>query len=510
MRMRWADPIAEVRLAELIWRTVKLRVSLLALFIASLLVVWLAVASGNPAAQKIDSDFCRQLFIETGTPQGDMLNEERVCASNSALAYIETRRRFDKLIPPETYDDETSTKQLDALKARQSRFTDYDARRREAYRIQLSLPYTASTVPVNALLLADASPFCVLLVVAIVLALGLQQRCYAQNLAVLLHEKNTTGERATISALTQFFAGNLSKLESDKRLYLVYKRPLALFPETMAVSLLLLALTLTSLKLLADYDPTVAHPTESILFSYYSLLFSLSSVLFVFLRRTQALYAGLIAERMGAPVGSALFFGCRKKWHQLAHYLRSSTVFSMRLGRAMVILLVPLGFGCLLLPWVQPWPLAGYQFLLHQRTMATGEPYSIVFYPIAPSLFLEIRFQLMIALLFFLICMLHAVLEPFLTGTVDRILRNVRAGLGFSVALLALNALFYLAVLEYESTTTNPWPMLDLMFPSTGLATLRTFPLLFENPAYGFWIFLCCSVLLMPLALLNTAREATD
>jgi hypothetical protein len=52
---------SEIRLAELIWRTVKLRLSLLVLAIVVLLVVWSSLLNGNQEAQKIDTKFCEYL-----------------------------------------------------------------------------------------------------------------------------------------------------------------------------------------------------------------------------------------------------------------------------------------------------------------------------------------------------------------------------------------------------------------------------------------------------------------
>jgi hypothetical protein len=54
-------PNSEIRLAELIWRTIKLRASLLVLALVVLLIVWSSLVNGNQEAHKIDVAFCGDL-----------------------------------------------------------------------------------------------------------------------------------------------------------------------------------------------------------------------------------------------------------------------------------------------------------------------------------------------------------------------------------------------------------------------------------------------------------------
>src|ERR1700741_1929749 len=84
---------SEERLAELIWRTVKLRVSLLVLTNLVLLVVWSSMANGKKQAQAVDLDFCQQL-----TAQENKVNPSRhasaaaLCAPHAARSFVESSR----------------------------------------------------------------------------------------------------------------------------------------------------------------------------------------------------------------------------------------------------------------------------------------------------------------------------------------------------------------------------------------------------------------------------------
>ena len=50
---------SSTRLAELIWRTVKLRVTILMVSLVALLVLWSALLTADQSAQQIDIRFCR-------------------------------------------------------------------------------------------------------------------------------------------------------------------------------------------------------------------------------------------------------------------------------------------------------------------------------------------------------------------------------------------------------------------------------------------------------------------
>jgi hypothetical protein len=83
------------RLGELIWRTIKIRISLLALGIIVLLVVWSSLLTGDQQALELDRTFCHQLSddakrdLPTGTPFWEL-----ACDTDSARVSTESSRYF--------------------------------------------------------------------------------------------------------------------------------------------------------------------------------------------------------------------------------------------------------------------------------------------------------------------------------------------------------------------------------------------------------------------------------
>ena len=57
----WLTLTDETRISELLWRTIKLRASLLALATVVSLIVWSAVLSGDQRANLVDAEYCQKL-----------------------------------------------------------------------------------------------------------------------------------------------------------------------------------------------------------------------------------------------------------------------------------------------------------------------------------------------------------------------------------------------------------------------------------------------------------------
>src|SRR5712692_5923530 len=92
------NPAAQERFAELIWRTVKLRVSLLVVCAVMLLVTWSGLTNGNVEATKLDIDFCHHLSDEASkalsTATGKNVEPFAFCTAGYARYYIEGGRAF--------------------------------------------------------------------------------------------------------------------------------------------------------------------------------------------------------------------------------------------------------------------------------------------------------------------------------------------------------------------------------------------------------------------------------
>jgi hypothetical protein len=84
------DNDSDVMLAELIWRTVKLRVSLLVLTNLVLPVVWSSMSDGKKQAAAVDVDFCKQLVAEQNKETPEIgLSDIDWCAASGARNYVE-------------------------------------------------------------------------------------------------------------------------------------------------------------------------------------------------------------------------------------------------------------------------------------------------------------------------------------------------------------------------------------------------------------------------------------
>ena len=270
---------SEIRLAELIWRTVKLRVSLLILTIVILLIVWAALSKGNEEAQQIDTKFCgylvdqqntvmKRLMEQSKTGSAILFSVQEECQATHSRTWIEITRNTDEELPWET-----SPPTLDFVKKaaneKKNAFQDYDIQRHAAYRlqIQLSAESSSSTVTVNALTVAKIVPFCVLIVLAIVTILGFQQPAYRRQLRFLLRNKQNDDLPRAI-AETQFLAPPLQPMTS------LAKRIFELSPMGLGIGTLLIASVFLLCGIISTFALTFAQLTNSIILSYPFALYA--------------------------------------------------------------------------------------------------------------------------------------------------------------------------------------------------------------------------------------------
>ncbi len=132
---------SEERLAELIWRTGKLRVCLLVLTILVLLVVWSAMASGKKQARSVDIDFCQQLIAEQNReiPSG-ALSAATWCTPEGSRNYVEGVRATNGilLMGGQALSENEATKQgaekiLNQYTERKKILEAYDSKRHDAF-----------------------------------------------------------------------------------------------------------------------------------------------------------------------------------------------------------------------------------------------------------------------------------------------------------------------------------------------------------------------------------------
>lgn len=277
------------------------------------------------------------------------------------------------------------------------------------------------------------------------------------------------------------------------------------------LGILLTALALVSLKLIVGYDPTSIHTADSIFFSYYFLLFCAATVLCGLLIKTRSMYAEVIAQRIGSPVMSARLFWVSRIRQRTTAVLDNHTVVGTRLSLVLSSAATLLGFVFFFLPWTQQRMLAGYQFVIPQKPipgMMSGGPLHLpMFYPVDPRVFQEIRYQVVVALLFLLMCVVHSILLIARKAKhLEKVVFRARLWAGYAVAFLAANYLFYMAILQYESQAPNSMALTKYLF-SSNIVGGRGLPMMLYDPAYGFWGFVCCCAILLALSELHKRSE---
>jgi hypothetical protein len=497
---------SEIRLAELIWRTVKLRVSLLIITIVVLLVVWSSLLNGNQEARKIDAQFCGQLTESHNAAQikfADAFNKfasskpgvtkltpflwssEEYCASGQSRTWIEIVRHTDETLFVATQIS-SPVPYLGLLgkttKDEEKSFADYDAQRQAAYRlqIQLSSEYSGSTIIVNALTVARVVPFCVFLVLELVVILGFQQSAYRKQLQGLLRSR-TDDDLPEVMAETQFFAAPLERDPSRPEKYLAAS-PVHLAIGTLSVAAISLLVGIVSTSLL-----TFVQLTDTFIMGYPFALYAALVVLAVIAVITQRAYSE---------------FSQSKPEHlKLDHNSQASTDFRWLTMTSALVACVSLAF-----PWatcsVEDGLFRGYQFLLNQRAM--GESFKLLQFGLSPQLFRDVRIQVTIAMAFLAVCVLDALWGMRQTSQLIRMLHQVRRLLAFCVFALSIYTIMYILFLGYEAVFSVPW--LDKL-GYLGPRGSRGHSLLEYDPAYGFVLFLLCCLFLVWLSFTNgTAR----
>jgi hypothetical protein len=496
-----------IRLAELIWRTVKLRVSLLALTIVALLVVWSSLLNGNQEAQKIDTKFCEYLVESQNNVQKqltDTFNKslestpnitksqpilwsvEDQCHAIPSRTWIEITRNTDETMPleiPLSPLIQPLDFMVKAAEEKRKAFVDYDYQRHAAYRlqIQLSSEYSGSSIIVNALTVARILPFCVFLVLAVVIVLGFQQSAYRGQLRALVRAKNSD-ELSEVMAETQFFAAPIDRDPSP------LKRYLAVSPTDVAIGALAVAIVLLLVGIIWTFLLNLVQLTDSIVLSYpfalYASLVFLCGVLII-TRKSYVEFAEAIAERHKPDFNNRL--SKEAKWVTLASVVLAGISFA--------------------LPWARQSGdedelFRGFEFLLNQRP--TGRLFNYSTFLLSPTVFRDVRIQVTLAASFLVLCTIDALFGFPRAKRIALFLYEIRRFLALCVLVLAVYYLFYMVFLEYESLYWVPW--LDKL-GLQGPAGAKGYSMLWYDPAYGFCIFLVFCFLLIWLSLAtNTAR----
>jgi hypothetical protein len=487
----------ETRISELLWRTIKLRASLLALATVVSLIVWSAVLSGDQRANVVDAEYCQKLIAlgdSSIAPIGakpsqaaPMVDVTSTCSASSSRSYIEFARVFNAFLRDATGNSSEAARK--SYTARESLLSEYDSKRKSSYnfRIQLSSEVSSGEMFVNALTVAEVVPFVILGLAATVVILGFQQRAYRVRLALLAHKDKDS----TVSALarTQFFTFSTFAAKQNPQ---GIKWPV-MSVEGMAIRGLAVALIITSAGLLFAFAENVVHFTDSIVHNYLSNLYGFAFTLAFWLVYTRRSYR----ETLEPAASSTAAKGSRVSFRAFIE-----------------LFLVAIALATLLLPWASTpsgLSLKGYSFILPERPRAGIAGSS--FFPVSPQLFSELRWQLAIALTFVVLCGIETLRRRRVNPTGTRWLYALRRAMAVLTLFWSLNLLLYMGVLEYESIQGTSWGIQNVMMaPFLGQGV--GLPLDLYDPSYGFLVFLAaCFALIrfsVPRLVSRFGRAAPD
>jgi hypothetical protein len=491
---------SEIRLAELIWRTVKLRLSLLVLAIVVLLIVWSSLLDGNQEAQKIDTKFCEYLVDNHNVVQKKLaeavdkslesrpdvpksqpllLSADDLCHIGSSRNWIEITRNTDEVLPFETQvalANPSLDFMAEAANEKKKAFSDYDNQRHNAYRlqIQLSSEFSDSTIVANALSVAKVVPFCVFIIIAVISILGFQQSAYRRQLRTLI-QRRSGDDLSEAMAETQFFAAPLDRDPSRPEKYLgVSPVDLAMFALSVGLILLLIGIVTTSLLSLVQL-------TDAIVICYPFALYASLTLLVGLIVATRNLYAELTQS-------------------EPEYQKHDSDSRPSKESKWLTLVFASIALASLVLPWVVESGedgdlFRGFRFLLNQRP--TGKLFTYTTYAFSPAVFRDARIQVTIAVTFIAVCILDVLFDFSHTKPVSALLHQTRRLLAGCVLILSSYIVFYIAFLNYESVYWVPW--LDKL-GYQGPANAKGYTMLAYDPAHGFLIFLACCFLLIWLS----------
>jgi hypothetical protein len=335
--------------AKLAQSSFRIRISVLVLLLISLFVVWSTLTSGMVAAEKVDMDFCTMIYKDPYFFPRTWLGNASCTQSNYALTIRTARHAHDNDAPyPKTMSPDEVTKHIQQFLDHYQEFQAYDWNRRQAFRIQLSLPYARNPVSLDGQLISDAWPFCALLGLSVAMAWKFRQTCYEIHLSALITKTKPEKIRERNFALTEFLAGNIAAISIDGRNIFLYGKPVGLIPEVVLSGGLLLAVVLLLLNLLTEFGPQFTPRGEELFSdSYYFWLYVFAVVLFLLLLRVRKRWRVSLAEVVGGEVRSArLFF-----LYKLRRFLHHRTLAGIRWEDALVFLCALLGVASLFLSW---------------------------------------------------------------------------------------------------------------------------------------------------------------
>ncbi len=367
--------------------------------------------------------------------------------------------------------------------------------RLEAYRVPIRLPYLETSLRMNVLLAVDYWPFGLITVLAVIIVIGMRERVNAVILSWYLFTKPSSLDPAGLLVKSDFRIGSLEESKEGDRKVLVYKRPFIIYPESTLSIILWIGIAYSSVQILGVYDPTRAHPVDDILGDYYAGIWLFGWIAIFFLWLTQRFYSGKVSEVLGRQ-SRARFSHFGFVVADLVRRWMKSAKWGLLAYRIFDILAAFAAIGSLFLPWVIEDGTRGFRFLLERHTVPHeygGPGHTIRLFQIEPTIFTELRFQLELAVAFIVACLVCACVWDEFSGRWRKYVSRFRLYAGVAVLLLAGNLVFHIAALNLQSQSYGGTPTVQIASPN--VATFD-YSLMYLDPAYGLWIFICFCVLL--------------
>ncbi len=349
--------------------------------------------------------------------------------------------------------------------------------RENAYNLEFGMSSVKNTIVLNALMVIDSWPIVLVVAIALVLAISLQQRAVEIMLANMIRQATDDKDKAVQLAATGFTAGTFSpRLVDGERIFL-YRRALILMPEPFITLCLLAAIGYLSFNMPQAQIPSRIAMLSSIT-GYHTVVIILACLLGLVLIKTKNYFDAQIKTAIGTRVFTRTSLTIYKFVRHLIGFGAKSSITKITLTSASM-----LAIGSLFFPWIGNWGLYGYQFFVRQRPIIDGK---IQFFMIDPRVFNEMRIQLIITLIFVVVVFAGRAIPRL--ETLQQYIRIVRV---YSLLILGMiaNIVCFLLLMAYRQDRELPRALMAMLLGNGDLEAPRGLPLLFQEPLYGFYTF---------------------
>lgn len=505
------SPDDQKRLADLIWRSYRMKMALLIGGLACILLISSALRNGRKVVAEINTRSVAARLRWVGDLKAIALQAAPLVSNPSYLDPSEAEiidevefrlySMFLTAIPLPTIppQDPKQAAAAERLRGRCNELQRFIEERQNAYNLEFGISNVKSSVFVNALVIIDFWPVILLCTLAAVAAVTMRQHAYEVILSKMIQESQGKEEKAVRSAFTGFLAGELRAVTFGNEQIFVYRRSLILLPEPLITLCLLIALLYLSIGLPATEMRSLFR-LNSTLFGYHTALIVFGGLLIFVLAATKSYYDSIIREATGATVLSWLGFQIGSGTRMIESRLSTKSMYTVA-----VFVLCAIAITSLFLPWLGNWRLSGFELFLPQKPIVPNSP--IAFYKIEPTLIREMRVELAIALTFIVVMLFGRLVHR---RHLESAILRLSYYYSFIVFALMVNIVVYLMLLGYNAQRTIIEAMLNMIFPSDSIAALtapRGLPLVIQYPMYGFFLFAFSLAGLCVLAMLHRGQR---